>query len=190
MFSSKIFSNITIAMKEENTIYRVHTNEVQLTASSVEYAAVQFGTDQAEIEVQEGESIWNWSVEREGETIDISVEPADSERAYRVYIKGEALTVQLETARDQHLKGLSVATASGRVALQLIRAPMPGLLKSVLVSVGQKIEKGESLCILEAMKMENEIKSPGNFIVGSIAVEPGNPVEKGTTLMQLLPAEG
>ena len=97
--------------------------------------------------------------------------------------------ITLETPRDRHLKTLSVATAGGRTALQLVRAPMPGLLKSILVNEGEKIDKGASLCILEAMKMENEIKAPGDFIVGTISVEPGNPVEKGATLLQLLPIE-
>jgi biotin carboxyl carrier protein len=62
---------------------------------------------------------------------------------------------------------------------------MPGLLKQMLVSEGEIVEKGRSLCILEAMKMENEIKSPGRLVVKRLIAMPGAAVEKGTPLMEL-----
>ena len=67
---------------------------------------------------------------------------------------------------------------------------MPGLLKSVLVAEGAAVRKGEALCILEAMKMENEIKSPGDFIVRRVPAEVGNAVEKGTILFELTAPAG
>ena len=63
-----------------------------------------------------------------------------------------------------------------------MRAPMPGLLKSCQIQVGQQVRKGESLFVLEAMKMENVMKAPVTGVIQSIEVNEGNAVEKGTLL--------
>jgi|GEM_PF-1237618 len=65
----------------------------------------------------------------------------------------------------------------------LIKSPMPGLISKILVNVGDKINKGQSLLKIEAMKMENEIKSSVNGIVESIKVDAGVVVEKNAVLM-------
>lgn len=64
-----------------------------------------------------------------------------------------------------------------------VRSPMPGVILSIVVEVGQEIKKGEPLLILEAMKMENMIKSPTDGIVRSISIEKGQNVEKNETLV-------
>jgi biotin carboxyl carrier protein len=64
---------------------------------------------------------------------------------------------------------------------------MPGLLKEILVGEGDVVEKGKALCILEAMKMENEIKSPGKLRVRRVMAQAGAAVEKGTRLLELEP---
>lgn len=66
-----------------------------------------------------------------------------------------------------------------------IKSPMPGLIKEVLVSKGDKINKGDSLVILEAMKMENILKSPkDNLSVSEVLVSPGQTVEKSAILIK------
>jgi biotin carboxyl carrier protein len=64
-------------------------------------------------------------------------------------------------------------------------APMPGLLKSLNVKQGQRVKKGERLFILEAMKMENEIKSPMEGIVGVVQATAGTAVEKNFLLCMI-----
>jgi biotin carboxyl carrier protein len=59
---------------------------------------------------------------------------------------------------------------------------MPGLIKKVHVTVGQTVKKGEKLFVLEAMKMENDIKSPIAGVVEKISVEDGAAVEKSALL--------
>ena len=61
---------------------------------------------------------------------------------------------------------------------------MPGLVLKVLVSPGQEIAKGDGLFVLEAMKMENIIKSPVAAVVQSIEVETGGVVEKNQVLVR------
>jgi len=64
-----------------------------------------------------------------------------------------------------------------------IKAPMPGMVLKVFVTEGMEIKKGDNLFILEAMKMENIIKSPADVIVKTVKIKPGDKVEKGQVLL-------
>jgi biotin carboxyl carrier protein len=66
-----------------------------------------------------------------------------------------------------------------------VKAPMPGLVLKVLVEVGQQIHKGDSLLVLEAMKMENILKATASATVKAIKVVERTAVEKGTVLIEL-----
>jgi len=76
--------------------------------------------------------------------------------------------------------GLSSLNA---VKISDIKAPMPGLVLKVLVAEGDEIKNGDSLFVLEAMKMENIIKSPADVTVKAIRIKPGDKVEKGQILI-------
>jgi biotin carboxyl carrier protein len=64
-----------------------------------------------------------------------------------------------------------------------LKAPMPGLVLDVRVKVGDVIKKGEPLVVLEAMKMENVLKSIADVTIKKIAIEKGNAVEKNQVLI-------
>lgn len=66
-----------------------------------------------------------------------------------------------------------------------IRAPMPGMILKIKKSLSEKVNSGEPLLILEAMKMENELKSPVAGIIKNIYITEGSPVEKGTLLFSI-----
>ncbi len=66
-----------------------------------------------------------------------------------------------------------------------LKAPMPGLVLDILVSEGQTIQKGDSLLVLEAMKMENNLKAINDAVVKKINVSKGDKVEKNTVLIEL-----
>jgi len=70
-----------------------------------------------------------------------------------------------------------------------IKAPMPGLVVAVEVQIGDVVAPGSGLLILEAMKMENEIRSQAKARVRKIDVEKSSRVEKGQTLIHLEPVE-
>jgi biotin carboxyl carrier protein len=63
-----------------------------------------------------------------------------------------------------------------------VNAPMPGLLKAINVSIGQSVKKGEAIFVLEAMKMENAIKSPINGYIKEMFAQSGSAIEKGFLL--------
>jgi len=93
--------------------------------------------------------------------------------------RGEVEVLDERTAHVQSLVGAGV-TPAGPVVL---RAPMPGLVVRVLVEPGQKVLEGTSLIVLEAMKMENELKAKGRGTVELVSVAPGRAVEKGEILV-------
>ena len=70
-------------------------------------------------------------------------------------------------------------------AEETIQSPMPGTITSIEVTEGEDVEKGQVLCILEAMKMENEIVAPRDAVVSKIVVTKGTPVKMGDMLILL-----
>lgn len=66
-----------------------------------------------------------------------------------------------------------------------VEAPMPGTILDVKVSVGDSVSSGSVLCILEAMKMENEIVAPQDGTVASVNVAKGDSVEAGQVIITL-----
>ena len=64
-----------------------------------------------------------------------------------------------------------------------IKSPMPGMILRVNKNNGDKVIKGESLILLEAMKMENELKAPDDGVISQIFIEPGKSVEKNQILL-------
>ncbi|WP_414839436.1 biotin/lipoyl-containing protein [Carnobacterium sp. TMP28] len=66
-----------------------------------------------------------------------------------------------------------------------VKAPMPGTIISVLVQLGETIKAGQVLCVLEAMKMENEIVAPQDGTIKEVMVSKGMAVEVGANLVRL-----
>ena len=66
-----------------------------------------------------------------------------------------------------------------------VKAPIPGLVIKILVSPGQAVTEGDTLLLLEAMKMENEIRAPRNGTIHDVRVGPGTQVAMGQVLVSL-----
>lgn len=77
------------------------------------------------------------------------------------------------------------ATAGGTEGSVKVEAPMPGTILDVKAAVGSSVTSGQVLCILEAMKMENEIVAPQDGTVASVAVNKGDSVEAGQVIITL-----
>ena len=98
-----------------------------------------------------------------------------------VSIRGDRYEVEVV---DERLARARRTAAGARAHVpQVLTAPMPGLVVRVPVVAGQNVEAGTSLVVLEAMKMENELKAPARAVVERIEVRPGQPVEKGDVLV-------
>ena len=102
------------------------------------------------------------------------------EGGYRVALRGQVLDVGLvEAARG----GVAPRKAGG--GPERVQAPMPGKLVRVLVSPGDEVGAGQGLVVMEAMKMENEIRAPRAGRVKEAPVREGQAVETGTLLVLL-----
>lgn len=111
------------------------------------------------------------------------VERNEDGKAVVVKVNGNLYQVGIEDQYDELLKKLGMDSSSANKVLE-IKAPMPGLVLNVIVAEGQEVNKGDSLLVLEAMKMENIIKSPTAGIVKKILIRKGDKVEKNEILLQ------
>lgn len=76
----------------------------------------------------------------------------------------------------------AVAASAGSIKIE---SPMPGTILDIKVNVGDSVASGQVLCVLEAMKMENDIVSPQDATIASINIKKGDSVDAGTILISL-----
>ncbi len=104
-------------------------------------------------------------------------------RTYSINVNGNEYEVSISNSLDQLIKELGFEVGAGKM-VNAIKAPMPGLILSINVEVGQEVAENDSLLVLEAMKMENNFSSPRSGIIKSILVSKGDAVEKGQLLIE------
>ena len=112
---------------------------------------------------------------------DIAVD-ASARGTFIVYVKGHAFETSVPQLQRYGARG-GGAAAADETAPRTIVAPMPGRVVKVLVTAGQAVEARQPLVIVEAMKMENELRAPRAGTVASVLVADGMPVEAGTVLV-------
>jgi biotin carboxyl carrier protein len=100
-----------------------------------------------------------------------------------VTLDGQRYRVQVEDKRARRTRARGAGAQEAGEAEVL--SPMPGVVVAVLVGVGQEIRAGEGLLILEAMKMENEIRAPRSGTVEAVQVTAGQRVSKDDVLVRI-----
>ncbi len=106
---------------------------------------------------------------------------------WEVQVGGRVWVVDVVDERTRRLRAMAGGDkrpASGSI----VKAPMPGMILRLEVEEGQAVTRWVGLVVLEAMKMENEIRAPEDGVVVRIHAEPGRSVEKGTPLVELGPS--
>ena len=111
----------------------------------------------------------------------VKADPA--EKKLVVKVNGKKYTLDVKDKYDELLHNLGLDNIAAK-KINDIKAPMPGMVLNILVSEGQEVKKGDSLLVLEAMKMENVLKSPTDGVIKKIAAIKGNAVEKNQLLIQ------
>ena len=148
------------------------------------------GETNYELEIEHGESGWRCRVD--GREIPIDVAQTAPNRL-SILIKGKSYDVirgsENSIAVGEHCYEVSVAdprswrtrkqAAAGTSGPQKLKASMPGKVVRVLASAGSRISAGQGLVVIEAMKMQNEVRSPREGTVTAILVKEGANVNAG-----------
>ena len=103
---------------------------------------------------------------------------------YSLWVDGYRFETEALDERTRAIRDLSAASA-GPVGPAPILAPMPGMIVRVSVKVGDTVEAGQGVVVMEAMKMENELRATAPGTVKSVEVTAGTAVEKGALLVSL-----
>jgi biotin carboxyl carrier protein len=125
---------------------------------------------------QTGEGIWSILLGGASHVVDVT----DQDGAYAVDVGGERYAIRVE---EESRYIIRTRGAGGVERGQVLKAPMPGKVTVIEVSVGQSVAPGDGLIVLEAMKMENEFKAQVAGTVKEIRVAAGQPVNPGDVLL-------
>jgi pyruvate carboxylase subunit B len=107
-----------------------------------------------------------------------------SKGRYTLACDGRRYDAEALDERTRAIRDLSAA-AAGPTGPAPLTAPMPGLIVRINVSQGDQVKAGQGLVVMEAMKMENELRAVAAGTVKAIRVTPGTAVERGATLVEL-----
>lgn len=105
-----------------------------------------------------------------------------TEKTAEIKVNNNIYTVSAKDQFDVLLDKLGLSSLNSAKVSE-VKAPMPGLVLKVFVKEGDEVKKGDNLFVLEAMKMENIIKSPADVTVKAVKIKPGDKVEKGQVLL-------
>ena len=117
-----------------------------------------------------------------GQTFHLTITPHLD--GYKVTVDHHTHFVQVKDRLDILLEKFGIQSEEASHAGE-IHAQIPGLVSSIFVKAGDRVKTGAKLCILEAMKMENEITSPKNGMITRIHIVSGDNVEKGNLIMEI-----
>lgn len=112
-------------------------------------------------------------------------------KTYKVKVNDKVYEVQVESVTESSEKIAAPVQEAPKAAPvqagagQVVNAPMAGTINTVKVSVGQTVKKGEVLCVLEAMKLENDIVCPCDGTVTSVLVSKGQAVTSGQKIVTI-----
>lgn len=119
----------------------------------------------------------------DGRSYPVVAEAGTERGEWRLRVDGHALDADVVDERTRAIRALTGASA-GPQGPRPVKAPMPGLVVRIEVEPGQEVRAGQGVVIVEAMKMENELKAEAAGTVARVLVEPGQAVEKGTVLVE------
>jgi pyruvate carboxylase subunit B len=114
----------------------------------------------------------------------VAVRRGDARGRYTLWMNGRRYQVEALDERTRAIRDLTAASASATGPRPLV-APMPGLIVRIHVQVGDVVEVGQGLVVMEAMKMENELRAISGGTVKAILALPGTAVEKGAIVVEL-----
>jgi len=160
------------------------TRSIELRELSDEVYEVTIDGRTVHVDVaRSGKTIY--SVLEDGKQFEVIIDESGA-RGFDVLVGGQLLHLQAFDERSRLLAATAKATASGP---QRVESEMPGKVVKIAAPAGTAVVEGQGVVILEAMKMENEIKSPIDGVVKEMGVAEGQTVESGALLFVVEPAQ-
>lgn len=114
----------------------------------------------------------------------VVVQKREGKGRYALWVDGYRFEVEALDERTRAIRDISAANAAPSGPAPIL-APMPGLIIRINVNPGDSIEAGQGVVVMEAMKMENELRATTSGTVKSVKVTPGTAVERGALLVEL-----
>jgi biotin carboxyl carrier protein len=124
----------------------------------------------------------------DGKSYRVVAVAGETRGAWELQLGGERVHAEVVDERTRTIRAMTART-TGPHGPKPVRAPMPGMLVRVEVEVGEHVRAGQGVVIIEAMKMENELKADAAGVVSKILAVPGTAVEKGTVLIEFAAAQ-
>ncbi len=109
---------------------------------------------------------------------------SNNSHEYVVTVDGLEVMVMVEDELEKRFERQSSRKKAAK-NIDVLKAPMPGLIVTVEVEEGEQVQAGDGLIIMEAMKMENELKAPHKGVVKTVHVQQGDKVEMNTVLVTI-----
>ena len=162
--------------------YITTIDEKEFEIEVVDERHIQIGDRLLEVDFESVSGQPVFSLILDGKSYEAFVYQGDED--WEVLIRGRQYQVNIEDEREKRLKTAFQGTARSGADF-LLKAPMPGLVISVLVIEGQIVEKGQTLLILESMKMQNELRAPSAGKVARVRIKAGESVEQKQILLNL-----
>jgi len=119
----------------------------------------------------------------DGTSSTLIARPGEGRGNWDLHLGGGRFAVEVVDERTRAIRAMTGASAA-HAGPKPIRAPMPGLVVRIDVEPGQEVRPGQGVVIVEAMKMENELKAEAAGVVARILVRHGQAVEKGAVLVE------
>lgn len=125
----------------------------------------------------------SFHVIKDNKSYTVEVVKADAaEKSFTVSVNGNKYQLNVKDKYDELLKSLGMDNLNANKVNE-IKAPMPGLVLDIRIAEGDAVKKGDPILVLEAMKMENILKSPTDGTIKKINVKKGVAVEKNQVLI-------
>jgi biotin carboxyl carrier protein len=121
----------------------------------------------------------------DGQSYRVVAIAGEARGAWELQLGGERVHAEVVDERTRAIRAMT-ARSTGPQGPKPVRAPMPGMVVRVEVEPGQHVHAGQGVVIIEAMKMENELKADAAGIVAKVLAKPGTAVEKGTVLIEFV----
>ena len=165
-----------------NYVTRVGDESFEIRLGQEEEIIVDEQTHAASIESAGGPSLYSLIVDNSSYEVDVE----ERNGSYRILLLGELYTVQVDDERTRRAAQARPERQPSEEEEVAIKSPIPGLIFDVTVKEGQEVQAGDILVIVEAMKMENELRAPRAGVIQATHVAPGDSVDTGRVLVTIV----